>query len=135
MHKNDWLEVGDFLSITILTNDRGCDRIKSGRENRSRYAAKRSSIYAFAFDILPLGNSIYPSGERGRKRKRGTIGGEEKRRKEKKRKDKTRQYTFINAFKAHSANFCKFFRFPIYFYLFICYNDIIYYYANFRGDL
>ena len=52
-------------------------------EKWSRYAAKRSSIYAFAFDILPLGNSIYPSGERRRERKRGTIGGKEKRRQEK----------------------------------------------------
>jgi len=82
----------------------GRDIIKSGRENRSRYAAKRSSIYAFAFDILPLGNSIYPSGERGRKRKRGTIGGEEKRRKEKKRKEKTRQYTFIHSLSLRQKN-------------------------------
>ena len=59
--------------------------------NAARYTLSRS-IYC------PSAIRYTHSGERGRERKRGTIGGEEKRRQEKKREDKTIYiHTFIRS--------------------------------------
>ncbi len=86
MYKNDWRGAGDFLSLTMLTNERGCDRIKSGREHRPIYHIQGSPsgrAPAIAGERAAIRYVLRTRNERGRKRKRGTIGGEEKRRKKK----------------------------------------------------